>query len=63
MSNYAVIRDGVVENIVVLDDVNAWTPPQGTMIVLVPEGVFVDLGFTYDGQNFVPPEEPPEDGQ
>ncbi|NSX05103.1 hypothetical protein [Cupriavidus gilardii] len=61
MANYAVIRDGVVENIVVIDDPNAWTPPDGTTIVHVEDGTFFDIGYLYVDGQFVPPEGPTED--
>lgn len=55
MSNYAVIRDGVVENIVVLTDPEDWTPPYGTSIVEIPGGTFVDIGYLYGDSVFSAP--------
>ena len=50
---YAVVRDGVVENVVVWNgDEAEWQPPEGTQAVLIPEGVNVAAGYTYDGRNF-----------
>jgi len=55
--NYAVIFNGVVENIVVLDDVSAWSPPDGRVIAPLAAGA--GIGSTFDGQNFGPiPAEP-----
>jgi len=49
MSNYALVdENNIVENIIVWDgNTEAWQPPNGMTAILVKEGVFVDLGYTY----------------
>lgn len=61
MSNeqrYAVVRDGVVENVVVWDGESDWQPPEGTTLVLSDEA---GPGDTHDGKTFTPPEPPTPD--
>ena len=57
MSNFAIVRDGTVENIVVADVIEDISPPDGTTIVPVAAGA--EIGGTYDGTNFVPVPRPP----
>ena len=59
MSNCAVcqLSDGLVINIIVAEP----TDPayEGTQLVLVPEGVPCDIGWTWDGTAFIDPNPPP----
>jgi hypothetical protein len=55
MDRYAVVTDGIVTNIISWDGVSEWSPPEGSEAVLIPEGVFVDLGYTWNGSDFSPP--------
>lgn len=59
--NYAVIRAGTVENVVLWDGETDWTPPEGTDLVALndqPAGP----GWTFDGTTFTaPPEEDLDD--
>ena len=51
---YALIRDGVVENVSLWDgDLNKWQPPEG--IVCVPASDQCGVGWTWDGETFFPP--------
>lgn len=64
MADFAVINSetGIVENVVVLDDVNAWTPPEGCEVK--PLGENVGIGWTWaDGQWIEPPAPEPEPEQ
>lgn len=36
--NFAVIRDDVIENVVVWDGGDDWTPPEGATVRSLPEG-------------------------
>jgi hypothetical protein len=64
IERYAMIRNGIVENICVWDGVIyspetgvGWTPPEGYEIICV-EDIFCDIGWTWDGQNFINPNPP-----
>lgn len=54
--NYALVKDGVVENIVLWDG-------EGDLfedcVAVNIEGLSVGVGWTYDGKNFIAPVEPP----
>lgn len=53
---YAIVTDGVVENIVEWDGGEGWSPPEGSEAV---EAVgSVSMGWTYDGDEFAPPTAP-----
>lgn len=54
---HALIRDGRVENIIVLDPESGWTPPEGTSVAPI-DGASVTFGYLYDGETFSPPPEP-----
>ncbi|OXI70113.1 hypothetical protein CFB81_16375 [Burkholderia sp. AU28863] len=56
VSNYAVVENGLVTNLVVWDGETEWTPPEGSTVVLVEPGTFVSIGYTYDGKTFAEPE-------
>lgn len=51
----AIIKDGVVTNIVTVPDdrQNKWTPPDGTTVV---EDAMARIGWLYDGVTFTPDE-------
>ncbi|OQD19987.1 hypothetical protein UE98_22335 [Burkholderia cenocepacia] len=56
MSNYAVVQDDVVVNVVVWDgDETAWRPPEGCQAVEVPDGIDVSIGYGYADGNFLAP--------
>ena len=60
MTNFAIVRDGTVENIVVADVIEDISPPDGTTVV--PVDTDAEIGGTYDGTNFAPiPPPPPEE--
>lgn len=52
MKNYAVVTDGLVVNVVVID---------GDALIELEEGNPAWIGWSYDGTTFSPPP-PPEDG-
>ena len=56
MGEYAVVRDGVVENIIVWDGETEWSPPEGCEVIATPDGCAI--GWLVE--NGVPqrPEEP-----
>jgi hypothetical protein len=57
--DYAVVNpDGTIQNVIVLDDVNAWTPPEGATLIPLPAEV--GMAHTWDGTQFVAPPPPPE---
>ena len=53
MTRYAVVRDGVVENLIIWDGgAEGWQPPEGSIAVLIPDDASVSIGGTYDGEKF-----------
>jgi hypothetical protein len=55
MDNYAIVQNGLVVSIVIWDGETEWTPGDGAQAVLIPVGLFVDIGFAYDGSRFIAP--------
>jgi hypothetical protein len=55
MSNYLVIKDDKVVNIVVWDGVSEWMPPVGTTVQLAPEGV--GIGWVSANGEWVAPDQ------
>jgi hypothetical protein len=51
MANCAVVQDGVLVNIIVAELTD--TPPEGCILVELPT---YDIGYTWDGVRFNPPE-------
>ncbi|MCL4631515.1 hypothetical protein [Burkholderia sp.] len=48
MSNYAVVQEGKVVNIVVWDgDETAWQPPEGCQAFVLSQGEMVEIGEKY----------------
>jgi hypothetical protein len=59
MKNYALIETAttLVVNIMVWDGKPPWTPPEGCIAVVIPEGSNAGIGWTYvDGEFIAPPE-------
>jgi len=54
MKTYAVVKDGVVVNLVVWDGKSQWRPDEGKAVAL-KEGDVVDIGDAYVGGEFVRP--------
>lgn len=56
--NYAVVNKetSIVENVIVLEDVNAWTPPENMLVV--PLDSAAGIGDTWDGTQFIYAPEP-----
>ncbi len=54
---YAVVRDGVVENVVLWDGESDWAPPEGSILV---ETAAAGPGDTYDGAKFRKSVAPPQ---
>jgi hypothetical protein len=50
MSKCAVVLEGQVVNIIVAEPTD--TPPADCVLVLIPNYVFVNMGHTWDGENF-----------
>lgn len=62
---HAVIRNGIIENIVEWDGVAAWTPPAGTTVELT-EGLVLDIGWSWNEgrpRNPNPPATPQENAE
>ena len=57
MANYAVVKNGVVENMIVWDGVSKYNPGDGVELVLADENA--RIGGTYDGSfHYVDPPVP-----
>ncbi|MGQ7907216.1 hypothetical protein [Burkholderia sp. BC1] len=55
MKNYAVVKDGIVINVIVWDgDEQSWQPPTGASAAEVPDEQAVSIGWRYDGSVFRP---------
>jgi len=54
----ALIKNGVVDNMVLWDGVSEWTPPEGVTLVMDPPAG-VGIGWAYDGASWTAPEPPP----
>jgi len=51
---YAMIRDGIVENISLWDgDIKKWQPPEDMIIIPAPD--YVGINWNYDGNNWIKP--------
>jgi len=62
-AHWAVIRDGLVDSVVVWDGEADWTPPEGTVLESLADWPHVGIGWTYLDGDFVdnrPTEEPVE---
>lgn len=53
---WAVIRDGVVENVIEWDGETTWEPEPGAAIVADEDGL-AQPGYLYDGVSFTAPED------
>lgn len=52
-SNYAIVENGTVTNVVIWDgNTETWQPPTGAQAVLATEDAII--GATYDGTKFTP---------
>lgn len=56
--DFAVVENGVVANIVVWDgDTETWSPPEGSIVIPIPEGVVAGIGCRYDGSTITSPKD------
>lgn len=56
MKNFAIINNGIVENIIVWDTSNAYDPIG--QAVEIPDGLMISVGFLYQDGEFVDPNPP-----
>jgi len=55
MKKYALVNsENKVVNIIVWDGASVYEPPEGTQLIELSDGAYVDIGFSYDGSNFNP---------
>lgn len=47
LTNYAIIENGIVTNIVIWDGGSEWTPPTDAIAVPIPPSAFVSIGYAY----------------
>jgi len=57
---HAIIKNGLVTNVVLWDKQTDWTPPEGAEVVALDDGTPAGPGWTYDGTTFTPPPPEPE---
>lgn len=55
---YAVVTNGIVDNVIELDEQTEWTPPEGSSVINIDETP-AGPGWAYDGTTFTAP--PPID--
>ena len=55
MSNYALVQDKKVINTVVWDGEQEVSFGDDVLVVLIPDGEAVSIGYSYDGENFTAP--------
>ncbi|WP_158248851.1 hypothetical protein [Pseudomonas sp. GW456-12-1-14-TSB6] len=54
MKKYAVVKNGVVDNLIIWDgDLEGWQPPAGTIAIEIPDSSPVSIGYLYNGSEFV----------
>jgi len=58
---YAMIKDGIVQNISLWDgDTTRWQPPEDMLVIPAPD--HIGMGWSYDGENWSEPvSAPPEE--
>jgi hypothetical protein len=52
-AHWGVIRDTLVEGVVVWDGESDWTPPEGTVLVSLADHPYVGIGWGYIDGEFV----------
>lgn len=50
--NYAIVANGIVENVIVWDGHAEYAPSGGAAAVTIPANTIVNIGYHYDGTNF-----------
>lgn len=56
INQYAVVENGVVSNVVLWDgNEETWSPPVGSTVNLIPEGIEAGIGYTFNGTNYAAP--------
>ncbi|MFN8926287.1 MAG: hypothetical protein ACK5WM_12110 [Rhodospirillales bacterium] len=51
---HAVVREGQIENIIVIAEPGGWTPPDGTTAHPLADDVRCDIGWAWDGGPVIP---------
>ncbi len=62
MARYAMIENSVVINLIEWDGVMPYNPGPQYTLVIIPDDVFVDMGYSWDATNgfTAPPQTEPE---
>jgi hypothetical protein len=58
MTNWALIENNSVVNVILWDGISPFELPSGTQAVAVPAGVMVGIGYSYINGAFSAPAEP-----
>ncbi|MEN4566199.1 hypothetical protein [Pantoea agglomerans] len=55
MSKYAIVKDGLVDNIILWDGGDDWSAPEGCIAVKIKDDQDVGIGYKHDGKKFSSP--------
>lgn len=55
MSKYALVKNDLVENIILWDGDDDWPTPEEYLVVKLKDDQDVGIGYKYDGKNFTSP--------
>jgi hypothetical protein len=55
ISNYAIVENGVVTNVVLWDGESEWQPPVDGSAVAISEDSAITIGWIYNGATFSAP--------
>lgn len=53
----ALVSNGIVENVIVYDPENHYSPADGVTLIVLEEDAVVGIGWTYSGNAFASPPE------
>lgn len=56
MKAYAIIENQSVVNVALWDGASSWTPGENYVVVLIPEGTNVGIGWSYIDGQFIDPD-------
>jgi hypothetical protein len=59
IARVAVVTDGIVQNIAIVDTTSGWLPQFGSRFVQIPDESRVSIGWLYNDVEFTDPTPPP----
>ncbi|WP_156437992.1 hypothetical protein [Burkholderia sp. BDU5] len=57
VNQYALVKGGVVENVILWDGESEWCAPEEMALSPIPGNVSVGVGYSFDGTSYAPPKE------